>query len=161
MYDGRALRGVELRIVDGQVKVRAPTLLRCYRDGTDPKTDDGWLPTGDAGDLSPDGLLTIHGRIGDLIVTGGQKVWPASVEPLLASVPGVAAVAVVGRPDPRWGHEVTAIVVPSDPSRPPTLDELRATVREWLPAYAAPRRLELVERLPTTALGKIRRDQLS
>ena len=152
-YDGIPLDGVEIRIVDGQIHVRGPMLLRTYRNGDDPKDDDGWLPTGDAGSFT-DGRLTVHGRIGDLIITGGENVWPAAVERVLATHPAVAEVVVVGRPDPEWGQRVVAIVVPRDSTAPPTLDDLRAHVREVLPRYAAPRALELVDALPRTSSGK-------
>ena len=160
VLDGYPLDGVDLRVVDGEVQVRGPMLLRCYRDGTDPRTDDGFLPTGDAGELAADGRLSVHGRRGDLIVTGGENVWPTPVERVLSVHPLVAEVAVVGRPDPTWGHAVTAVVVPADPAAPPTLDELRGHVKEQLPAYCAPRRLELVDALPRTSIGKVRRAAL-
>ena len=160
VYDGRALDGVELRAVDGEIHVRGPMLLRAYRDGTDPKDEDGWLATGDAGDLDDDGTLRIHGRMGDLIITGGENVWPVPVERLLRARPDVADVAVIGRPDDEWGQAVTAVVEPADPAAPPVLQTLRDTVAADLPGYCAPRRLELVDRLPRTAIGKIRRHDL-
>jgi O-succinylbenzoic acid--CoA ligase len=95
-----------------------------------------------------------------VIVTGGEKVWPAPVEAVLDRHPGVAEVAVTGRPDPEWGALVVALVVPVDAVRPPTLGDLRTWAKASLPAYAAPRAVVLVERLPRTALGKLRRDQL-
>jgi O-succinylbenzoic acid--CoA ligase len=115
------------------------------------------LPTGDEGRLDDTGRLEVFGRRGDVIVTGGEKVWPAAVEAALAAHPGVAAVAVVGRPDEEWGAAVTALVEPRDPGHPPTLEDLREHVRRTLPAYAAPKRLELCDALPRTALGKVRR----
>jgi O-succinylbenzoic acid--CoA ligase len=161
VYDRRPLPGVEVRIADdGEVQLRSPTLLRCYRDGTDPKDADGWLPTGDDGAVGADGLLTVFGRRGDLIVTGGEKVWPDPVERLLRRVAGVAEVAVIGRPDPEWGHAVTAVVVPADPAAPPALDALRAAVLAELAPWCAPKALELVDALPVTALGKVRRRHL-
>jgi O-succinylbenzoic acid--CoA ligase len=162
VYDGVPLDGVEVRVdaADGQIHVRGPMLLRAYRDGTDPKTPDGWLPTGDSGRLDPDGRLHVDGRIGDLIVTGGEKVWPAAVEDALRTHPAVAEVAVAGRPDPEWGHRVVAWVVTSG-DREPTLRELRDHVRSSLPAYAAPKALVVVPELPKTAIGKIRRDLLT
>ena len=161
VYDRRPLPGVELAVDDdGGVLLRSPTLLRCYRDGTDPKDADGWLPTGDDGELGPDGLLTVHGRRGDVIVSGGEKVWPDPVERVLREVAGVADVAVVGRPDPEWGQAVTAVVVPTDRQSPPSLEALRAAVREHLPAWCAPKAVELVDVLPTTSLGKVRRHLL-
>jgi O-succinylbenzoic acid--CoA ligase len=159
-YDGRALAGVELRIVDGEIQVRGPMLLRAYRDGHDPRTPDGWLPTGDAGELDDRGRLVVHGRRGDVVNTGGEKVWPTAVERVLQGHPAVAEVAVVGRPDPEWGQIVVAVVVPADPASPPALDTLRDHVRAQLPAYAAPRRLELVRSLPRTLLGKLDRRRL-
>lgn len=161
VYDRRPLPGVEVRIAaDGEVLLRSPTLLRAYRDGTDPKDDDGWLPTGDDGELDDDGLLTVHGRRGDVIVTGGEKVWPDPVEAALRQVPGVADVTVVGRDDSEWGQAVTAVVVPTDPAAPPSLDALRDAVKERLPAWCAPKALELRDDLPRTALGKVRRQAL-
>jgi O-succinylbenzoic acid--CoA ligase len=152
------LPGVEVRVAaDGEVLLRSPTLLRCYRDGTDPKDAEGWLPTGDDGALADDGLLTVHGRRGDLIVTGGEKVWPEPVERVLRTVRGVADVAVIGRPDPEWGHAVTAVVVPREAAEPPAPDALRAAVLEVLPPWCAPKALELRDALPTAALGKVQR----
>jgi O-succinylbenzoic acid--CoA ligase len=160
VYDGVPLDGVEVRVVDGQVQLRGPMLLRCYRDGTDPKDADGWLPTGDAGSLVAGGRLVVTGRLADVVVTGGEKVWPDDLEPVLAAHPGVREVAVVGRPDPEWGAVVVAVVVPMEAADPPTLESLREWVKRSRPAYAAPRRVELVEALPRTALGKVRRASL-
>ncbi|MCU0267997.1 MAG: AMP-binding protein [Acidimicrobiales bacterium] len=162
-YDGRALDGVELRVVDGEIHVRGPMLLRCYRDaegGRDPRDADGWFATGDGGELGADGVLVVHGRRGDMINTGGEKVWPTTVEHVLADAPGVADVAVVGRPDPQWGQRVTAVVVPRDPASPPTLAQLRAVVKAQLPVWCAPHGLELVDALPRTLLGKVERHNL-
>ena len=160
VYDGSPLEGVEVQVGDdGEIHLRAPMLLRCYRDGTDPKTRDGWFATGDLGELTPDGRLRVHGRRGDLIITGGENVWPTAVERVLAGHPAVADVAVVGRPDPEWGQRVTAVVVPASGATP-SLDELRAHVKEQLAPFAAPRELELVERIPRTSLGKVRRGDL-
>ncbi|MCU1488341.1 MAG: menE [Actinomycetia bacterium] len=157
VYDGVPLDGVDVRAVDGELHVRGPMLLRAYRDGTDPKDADGWLATGDAGSVV-DGVVHVEGRIGDVIVTGGEKVWPDPVERILARLPSVAEVAVAGRPDPEWGHRVVAWIVPV--AEPPTLDELRDAVKAELPAYAAPKELVVVTELPRTALGKVRRGEL-
>ena len=160
VFDGYALPGVQLRIFDDEIQVRGDMLLRCYRDGTDPRTADGWLATNDAGSIDDDGLLTVQGRRGDLIITGGENVWPAPVEAALELLASIAEVAVIGRPDDEWGQLVTAVVVPSDPADPPSLDELRDAVRRTLPAFCAPRRLELRTELPRTALGKVERRSL-
>lgn len=157
-YDGVPLDGVEVRVDEaGQVWLRGPMLLRCYRDGFDPKDADGWFPTGDAGTLDADGRVHVHGRIAEVIVTGGEKVWPGAVENALRSHPDVVDVAVVGRDDDEWGQRVVAYVVPGDPSAPPTLDSLRGWVKERLPAWCAPKECVVVDDLPRTALGKVRR----
>lgn len=156
VYDRRPLDGVEIRIAaSGEIELRGPMLLRCYRDGTDPRTPDGWYPTGDLGEIGADGLLTVHGRADDLIITGGENVWPEPVEAVLRTVPGVVDVAVAGTPDEEWGQVVTAHVVGDV-----TLDALRAAVKESLPAYCAPRKLVRHDSLPRTSLGKVRRAQL-
>lgn len=163
VYDGEPLDGVEVAVVDGIIRLRCPMVARAYRldAGDEPATDaDGWFTTGDAGQLGPDGLVTVLGRVGDVINTGGEKVWPQAVEPLLARHPGVVEVAVVGRADAEWGQAVVAVVVPRQADQPPTLDELRQLVRSELPPWAAPRHIELVAALPRTSLGKVLRTQL-
>jgi O-succinylbenzoic acid--CoA ligase len=167
VYDGYPLDGVELRIGDGslgaeaEVLVRGPMLLRAYRDGTNPRVGDGWLPTGDAGRLEDDGTLVVFGRMVEVIVTGAEKVWPASVEDVLTSHPGVAEVAVWKRPDPVWGERVVAWVVPADSVPVPGLDELRDLVAGQIARWAAPRELVVVDALPRTPGGKVRRSALA
>ncbi len=166
VYDGVALDGVELRIGDGttgddgEILVRGPMVLQRYRDGSDPRLADGWLPTGDAGRLGSDGLLEVFGRIAEVIVTGGEKVWPTPVEQVLAGHPGVDQAAVWKRPDPEWGERVVAWIVAADPAQPPDLDELREVVAAELSPWDAPRQLVVVEVLPRTASGKVRRSEL-
>ncbi len=156
VYDGVPLDGVEVRIDDdGQIGLRCPMLLRCYRDGTVPVDAEGWLGTGDLGRWKDDGRLHVEGRSGDLIITGGENVWPDAVEAILADHPDVADVLVRGVDDPEWGQLVEAVVVPTD--NPPTLEALRNHVKQAHPAFMAPRRLRLVSSLPRTALGKLRR----
>lgn len=171
VYERGPLDGVELRVgdVDGtgdEIWLRGPMLARAYRTFEEGQTaeralagPDGWFPTGDLGHWGDDGLIRVDGRAGDVIVTGGEKVWPARVEPLLAAQPGVAEVALVGRPHPEWGHEVVAVVV-AEPTAQPELSQLRDAVKAVLPAWYAPRRIELRSTLPKTALGKVRRLEL-
>ncbi len=166
VYDGRPIDGVEIRIGDGanggvgEVLVRGPMLLRSYRDGSDPRGPGGWLPTGDGGALAPDGTLSVFGRLAEVIVTGGEKVWPVPVEAALATHQGVDQVAVWKRPDPEWGERVVAWVVPTDPAAPPALRELRELVASRVARWAAPRQVVLVESLPRTPSGKVRRTEL-
>ena len=135
--------------------------MRGYRFGAaDPLTPDGWLRTADTGRLDADGRLHVEGRTDDVVITGGEKVWPHAVESALLEHPRVREVAAAGVPDPEWGERVTVWVVPVDAGDPPTLEDLRAFVADGLPAYAAPRKLVLVEGLPRTASGKVRRADL-
>jgi O-succinylbenzoic acid--CoA ligase len=167
VYDGRPLSGVELRIGDGrtgaegEVLVRGAMLLRAYRDGTDPLLEGGWLPTGDGGRLEDDGTLVVFGRMAEVVVSGGEKVWPTPVEAVLSRHPGVAEVAVWKRPDPEWGERVVAWVVPTDPADPPSLGSLRDLVAAELAPWSAPREVVLTSELPRTASGKVRRSELT
>lgn len=158
VYDGLPLDGVEVLVAEGELQVRGPMLLRAYRDGADPKTVEGWLPTGDAGSIDASGRVVVLGRIAEVIVTGGEKVWPDPVEAALRDVIGVADVAVAGVRDPEWGQRVVAFVVADAVG--PTLEDLRAAVKAVLPAYAAPKQLVLVPALPRTAIGKVQRSLL-
>jgi len=159
VYDGVPLDGVGVRIDDdGEIHLRGPMLLRAYRDGRDPLVD-GWLATGDLGRWLPDGRLHVDGRRGDLIISGGENVWPDPVERALRLHPLVADVAVTGTADPEWGQVVTAFVVPQG-GVTPTLDELRRTVKDVLPPYCAPRLLYVVDAIPRTRLGKPIRTEL-
>ena len=165
VYDGRPIGDTEVALGDdGAVRLRGSTLARGLRspDGTvAPITDDdGWLTPGDRGRWEGDRLV-VDGRADDLIVTGGENVWPAPVEAVLGTHPAVAEVAVVGRADAEWGQRVVAVVVPTDPRNPPELADLRAHAQEHLPPWAAPRELVVVEALARTSLGKVRRDQLA
>lgn len=178
-YDGVPLDGVEVRVDGdgsgggsgdgdgdgagaghGEVWLRGPMLLRCYRDGSDPKDAEGWFPTGDVGTWTDDGRLVVRGRVGDVIVTGGEKVWPGPVEDALRAHPAVADAAVAGRPDDEWGERVVAFVVPVDAASPPSLDALRGWVKERLAPWCAPRELVLVDALPRTPLDKLHRAAL-
>lgn len=157
----RVLDGCEIRLVDDQIQLRGPMLFRGYRGLPDPFVDDGWFPTGDLGSWTDDGRLHVRGRAGDVIVTGGEKVWPEPIERLLGGRDDIREVALVGVPDDDWGHRVVAVVVPTDAQHPPNLDQLRAAVKEQHPVWCAPRELVLVDALPRTSLGKIRRSSLA
>ena len=161
VYDGLPLHGVEVRIDQhAEIHLRCPMLLRCYRDGSNPCID-GWFATGDLGELADDGRLVVHGRRDELIITGGENVWPATVEAVLALHTAVAEVAVAGVPDPEWGQRVVAWIVPVDTHAPPTLASIRALAIESLPAFMAPKEVHIVDTLPTTTSGKVRRHRLS
>lgn len=153
--------GVQVRRAeDGELWVTSPVLFDGYLD--DPEATaaclvDGWYRTGDLVDFD-NGFLSIVGRTGDLIRTGGEAVVPGEVEAVLATHPGLAEVAVVGLPDPKWGEVVCAVVVPAEAGRAPTLEELRERCAGTLAAYKHPRALRVVDALPrTAATGQVQR----
>lgn len=157
VYDGRPLDGVEIKIApDGEILVRGPMLMRCYRDGTTSIDDGGWLHTDDEGMLLPDGRLHVVGRRGDVIVTGGQKVWPEAVERALEDVVDRNETCVLGLTDEEWGERVVLVST----RRGLDLGLIRSTVRSVLPPYCAPREIRVVEAIPRTASGKVRRTEL-
>ena len=159
VYAGVPFDGVDVRVepATGEIHLRGPLLLRCYRDGTDPKTADGWFPTGDAGWMDDDGILHVDGRLTDLIVTGGENVWPVAVERSLRTHPAIKECVVAGRPDPAWGECVVAWVVVHDGDDPPSLGELRDHVKADLAPWCAPKEIHVVAHLPRTPSGKVRR----
>lgn len=117
---------------------------------------EGWLRTGDAGRMDADGYLYLADRIKDMIITGGENVYPAEVENALYSHPAVADVAVIGVPDAKWGEAVKAIVVPVEGERPDPA-ALIAWARERIAAYKAPKTVEFRSDLPRNPSGKILR----
>lgn len=140
----------------GELCVRGPLLFDGYLTdaGTvDPARPDGWYHTGDLAERDGEGFLTITGRVGEVIRTGGESVTPAEVEAALLAHPAVRDAAVLGLPDPEWGEVVCAAVVPlPDPGiEPPTLSELREFLEGRLAPYKHPRRLVTVEAIPRTA----------
>lgn len=161
VYNRRPLDGVRIKIAaDGQVLIQSPTTMRCYRDGTTTVDDNGWLHTGDLGTIDQHGQLSIAGRIGDMIVTGGENVWPTQVEDAIRSHPDVADAAVRGLVDAEWGQRVVAWIVPVRSTEPPSLEAIRDHVAALLPRFMAPRELRMVQAIPRTALGKVARFNL-
>ena len=156
VYDGIPLDGVEIEVREGMIWLRCPMLMRAYRDGTQPFDAGGWYRTGDLGSFS-NGVLTVEGREGDLIITGGENVWPEQVEQILMSHPNITDACVAGVPDPEWGHAVHAWIVTTHNI---SLNAVRGHVKETLPAYCAPKEVHIVSALPRTALGKPQRAQL-
>jgi o-succinylbenzoate---CoA ligase len=159
VYDGVALDGVSALPdpADGRVLIGGPVLFSGYRlrpDLTAAALADGRFRTADLGRVSADGRLVIRGRADDVINTGGEKVLPGEVEAVLGTSPGVADVVVVGVPDAEWGEQVTAFVVAEDPAAPPSVEELRAIVRQALSAHAAPRKLFFMPVFPLLPSGK-------
>ncbi len=165
IYDGRPIGDVEVRLGAGDaIELAGPTLMSSYRSDARATaaafTDDGWLATGDVGALDVDGRLRVLGRADDLITSGGEKVWPSAVEAAIVAHPKVRQVAAAGVSDPEWGQRVVVWVLPADPLDPPSLEELRRFAATTLAGHEAPRGLVLVDELPRTPSGKLRRSSL-
>jgi O-succinylbenzoic acid--CoA ligase len=164
----RPLPGVELRIDHanegsaGEILVRGPNVMQGYLgrpEDTARALRSGWLHTGDVGRLHPDGTLTVLDRRRDLIVSGGENVYPAEVESVLSGHPGVAEVGVAGRPDARFGSRPVAWFV-AKPGHDPSEQELIAFCRTHLAAFKTPVACVRVEALPRTSSGKLVRARL-
>ena len=168
VFDDATARIVDAQGMDvpagvvGEIICRTPQLMTEYwnrPEATAGVIKDGWYYTGDAGFLDAEGFLFIRDRIKDLVITGGENVYPAEVEDALLAHPSVAEVAVIGVPDQKWGEVVLAAVVPS-PSTQLDDDELRNFVRERLAGFKVPKRIEVVDSLPRNAAGKVTKDDL-
>ncbi len=172
---GRPYPWVELKIVDpvsgeplgshavGEVWLRAPNVTPGYfnrpAETAAALTPDGWLRTGDGGFLDDEGYLFLTDRIKDMIVSGGENVYPVEVEETLAQHAGVADVAVIGVPDPHWGEAVKALIVPR-PGMRTAPEDLIAFARERLAGYKLPRSVDFVAELPRTPSGKVLKREL-
>ena len=158
-FDGVPLKGAEFRVDGELIQIRGPMLFSGYRlwpDLTAEALRDGWLHTADRGRIGPDGLLEVIGRADDNIVTGGEKVSATEVENLLQTHPEVSDAAVAGVDDYRWGQAVAALIVPAGKSIP-TLRELKRFLAAELAEFKAPKRILIVDEVPRTYSGKVRR----
>jgi long-chain acyl-CoA synthetase len=164
--------GVELRIVDpetgqdlpdgevGEVWCRTDQIMKGYwknPQATEAAIVDGWFRTGDAGYLR-DGYLYIHDRVKDMIVSGGENIYPAEIENALMKHPGIADVAVIGVPDDTWGESVKAVIVRADPAL--TDRDVVSFARQHLAGYKIPRSIDWVEAIPRNPSGKILKTEL-
>ena len=163
VYGRTALSGVEISISEEQeILVRGPVLMNRYYQQQlgHPIDGDGWLHTGDLGSMSVDNQLSVTGRRSELIISGGENIWPEAVEAALTSHPDVSDVCVVGIDDHEWGQRVVAFIVPKKTSQPHSLAEWRDHVAETLPRFMAPRQVVFVDSIPRSALGKPQRQAL-
>jgi long-chain acyl-CoA synthetase len=171
---GLPLPGVEVKVVDaegrevprgevGEVATRSYANMAGYwkLDEATAATigPDGWLRTGDAGYMDEDGYLYIHDRVKDMIISGGENVYPAEVESAVYGHPAVAEVAVIGVPDDKWGEAVKAVVVPK-PGMTIDPEEIIAFARGRIAAFKAPKSVDVIAALPRNASGKILRREL-
>ncbi|MDT5092179.1 MAG: hypothetical protein QOH60_1542 [Mycobacterium sp.] len=165
--------GTRVRVVDdddrevpiggaGDIVVRSGLMFRGYwqdEAATEATLRNGWCHTGDVGRIDERGLLYLVDRKKDVIISGGENVYSPEVEDVISTVDGVAACAVIGVPDDRWGEAVCAVVVPSAGASP-TLEALQHGVRQRLARYKVPRRLVLLDELPVLASGKVDKKRL-
>jgi O-succinylbenzoic acid--CoA ligase len=169
---GPPLPGLEVRILseagvphppgqEGDIEVRGPTVMAGYwrRPEATRETlrDDGWLRTKDLGVLDAQGRLTVLSRRTDLIVRGGENLYPAEIEAVLANHPAVQEAAVVGVPDARWGEIPVAFVAARPGPERPGPEALDAWCRQWLAGFKVPARFTWVDALPRNAMGKVER----
>ncbi len=168
---GKPARRVDVRLVDdagqgvaagevGEIWIRAPNVMQGYwRDPGNPAFQGGWFHTGDLARCDANGFYWVVGRSKDIIISGGENIYPAEIENLLVDCPQVQEAAAVGLPHARWGEVVVAVVVPRPGAR---LDE--AMVLQWLDGKLArfklPRQVIFTESLPKTALGKVQKNGL-
>ncbi|MFB6837687.1 AMP-binding protein [Streptomyces sp. NPDC056361] len=173
---GRVMPHVEVKVVDpatgltvergtaGELCTRGYSVMLGYWEEpakTAEAVDAGrWMHTGDLAVMRADGYVQIVGRIKDMIIRGGENVYPREIEEFLYGHPKIADVQVVGVPDERYGEEILACVIPRDPADPPTPEDVTAFCRDRLAHYKIPRRVEILTEFPMTVSGKVRKVEL-
>ncbi|MEX2293284.1 MAG: AMP-binding protein [Acidimicrobiales bacterium] len=173
--EGKATSGVQLRAVtlegkeagigeEGEIRAKAPQLMKGYLDSSldgEAFDDDGWFGTGDLGRIDAEGMVTITGRVKDIIIRNMENVSAKEVEDVLFRSPDVADAAVIGVPDPKTGERVCAVVVPADSANPITFEAMVAWCKaEGLMTQKLPERLEIVDALPRNPTGKVLKFEL-
>ena len=146
----------------GEIVIQSGFVMKGYWNRPEATTDairNGFFHTGDAGYFDEDGFLFIHDRVKDMIVSGGENVYPAEVENAIFGHPDVADVAVIGVPDEKWGEAVKAIIVAKDGARP-TPESITAWARDRIAGYKCPKTVDFIEALPRNPSGKILRKDL-
>jgi acyl-CoA synthetase (AMP-forming)/AMP-acid ligase II len=172
---GKAIPGAEIKIMDpesdtlyppgkvGEICIRAPgTMLGYWKQDEETARvihGDNWVRSGDAGYMDEDGYVFIQDRVKDMIVSGGENIYPAEVENAMHSHPDIAEVAVIGVPDPKWGEAVKAVVVPR-PGRAASAEDILAYTRARVAGYKVPKSVDFVDALPRSATGKILKREL-
>jgi fatty-acyl-CoA synthase len=173
---GRALPHVEVKVVDpatgvtvprgtpGELCTRGYSVMLGYWDEPERTAEvvdaARWMHTGDLAVMRDDGYLAVVGRIKDMIIRGGENVYPREIEEFLYAHPKISDVQVVGVPDERYGEEILACVIPRDPADPPTLAEIAAFCAGRLAHFKVPRHLRILDAFPMTVSGKVRKVEL-
>ncbi|MEB2317650.1 MAG: long-chain fatty acid--CoA ligase [Pseudomonadota bacterium] len=163
----RLIDGEEKEILapgeSGEICVRGGNVTKGYwnrpEDTRSAFTRDGWFRTGDIGYLDEEGFLYVQDRLKDMIISGGENIYPAEVESVLYEHPDIAEVAVIGAPDERWGERVVAVVA-AKAGRSVTLESLRSHAERKLARYKLPSEIRLVEALPRNPTGKVLKQNL-
>jgi fatty-acyl-CoA synthase len=170
---GKAAAHCELRIVDdagrdaapgstGEILVRGPNLMSAYWNApqeTAAALVDGWFHSGDMGHLDAEGYLYVDGRRKEMIISGGENIYPAEIENVLAECTDIAEASVIGRPDARWGEVVVAVVAPRT-GHTLTSASVLQLLEGRIARYKHPKEVVFVGELPKTALGKIRKEDV-
>ncbi|WP_433507872.1 long-chain-fatty-acid--CoA ligase [Pseudonocardia halophobica] len=166
---GTPMANVEVRVVDdemndvapgeiGEIVYRGPLVMSGYWNKPQETAEafrGGWFHSGDLVRQDEDGYYYVVDRKKDMIISGGENIYCAEVENVLAGHPGIGDVALIGVPDPKWGETPLAVVVPADPTDPPTVESIEAYCKEHLAGYKRPRRVAIVEALPRNPSGKV------
>jgi fatty-acyl-CoA synthase len=161
-WAGKPYPHVDVALSDeDELLVRGPNVFAGYWRNeaatADAFTADGWLRTGDIADRDEEGDYRIRGRLKDMVISGGENVYPAEVEAVLHEHPAVIEAAVVGRPDERWGEVCVAFVALRDETPE---DELIAHCRERLARFKVPKAVHVVDALPRSGMNKVLKDEL-
>ena len=170
---GRVARHCQMRLVDGngndvqpgdtgQILIKGDNVMSGYwgaPQATAAALIDGWYHSGDMGHEDEEGYLYVDGRCKDMIISGGENIYPAEIENLLIESPDIVEASVIGRPDPRWGEVVVAVVV-RKPGSELTGEQVRKLLDGRVARYKHPREVVLVDALPKTALGKVRKEEV-
>ncbi len=152
---GKPAPHCEVKLVDGEIWVRGPAVMRGYWPDYSGLTGDGWFRTGDLARVDEEGFYWIVGRSNDVIISGGENIHPAELENVLADCPGIAEAAVVGLDDPKWGETACACVVSKLPE-----SQILGLFEEKLARYKHPRRIAYFDALPRNAMGKVVKAEL-
>jgi fatty-acyl-CoA synthase len=170
---GRVGKRCQLRLVDGdgfdvkpgatgEIWIKGDNVMSGYwqaPEATAAVLSDGWFRSGDMGHLDEEGYLYVDGRSKDMIISGGENIYPAEIENLLIESPDIAEASVIGRPDPRWGEIVVAVVVPKE-NRQLSSEQVLKLLEGRIARFKHPKEVVLVKALPKTALGKIRKEDV-
>ncbi|MGE0596174.1 MAG: long-chain-fatty-acid--CoA ligase [Hyphomonadaceae bacterium] len=165
---GRPMHGIQVRVVrgdggeadtnePGEILIKSATIMKGYwrrPEQTAEVMQDGWYHTGDVGSIDAEGYLTIRDRLRDMVISGGENIYPVEIENVLIQHPDVADCAVIGVPDPRWGETVKAVVVAAA-GAPKDAEALIVFLQERLARYKCPRSIAFTETLPRNATGKV------